>query len=268
MWTTLEGRRIFLRPRDLARMLPRLKRNFRLWRLVGRNFSGSLGKTLSRILGQLAGRARLLGTGVTLRGVPYVLFEAELDGVLYRLWTERGGALRLVRALVGKDEYESEFEWDEGMSPNEVRALLTLYVGEQLRARGFRRWSDKQIGAMDPPKRGSSDLRPDVQVRRGRQTAFVEVDSSEKNADKHRMDHKGKNVPGAYTFFQLKPGKNASFTVDFKTQGNLPATVRAVMEGLKGKTWTARSISQATWRRPRLKTRSGRQREFEYELVA
>ncbi len=268
MWTTLEGRHIFLRRRDLVRMLPRLKRNFRLWRLVGRNFSGSLGKTLQRIIGQLAERARLLGNGVTRSGSRYDLFEAELDGVLYRLWTEASGALRLVGAVAGKDQYESEFEWDEGISPNEVHALLTLYIGEQLRDRGFRRWSDKQIGAMEPAKRGRSDLRPDVQVRRGKQSAFVEVDSSERNADKHMQDHRGKRVPGIYTFFQLKPGKNASFTVDFKTQGSLPAPVLAVVEGLRGKRWNARTISQATWRRPGRRAGSRRQREFEYELVA
>ena len=112
-----------------------------------RNFKGSLARTLAQILGNLASRARFLGVKRTRSGLTFSLFEAELDGVLYRLWTEPGGALRLVRALAGKDEYESEFEfeWDEGISPNEIHSLLTLYIGEQLKARGFNRWSDKRL---------------------------------------------------------------------------------------------------------------------------
>lgn len=125
--------------------------------------------------------------------------------------------------------------------------------------------------------RGSSQLRPDVEVRRGNQTAFVEVDSKQANADQHRSEHKQTKEPGAYVVFRQKKGPNSSFSVSVESQGNLPSGVAAVLNSLKDKTWTAASLAGAiaktkpsrvkparAQRRP-VARRGGRQREFEYE---
>jgi hypothetical protein len=91
MWTTLDGHWIEVRPRDLRRMIPSLRRAYPFWRQVNRHYTGSLETTLRRLLLALVRRAKLAEVRRGASGRVYFVFQSELSGVPYHFWTRRAG---------------------------------------------------------------------------------------------------------------------------------------------------------------------------------
>src|SRR4051812_24564152 len=81
MWTTLDGRTLTVTRSALVKLLPSLKRNRDLWRLVLRNYQGGLRGVLLRLLRRLASNAIYAGT----RG-RHQVFMSDLNNRTYQIF--------------------------------------------------------------------------------------------------------------------------------------------------------------------------------------
>jgi hypothetical protein len=247
MWTTLDGRTITLRKPDLVRMLPRLKRSYRLWRLVGRHFTGSLWRTLERLLGGLVSRATFRRKQVGKSGRRYLVFESDLDGVTYRIWTEPGGALKLVRPVAGSAEYD--------YPSTEATGRLQRLVRLMLENRGYHIDSDQSMP--------HSSLKPDIYGRRGGQRVYVEIDSSPSRSDQHYANKRNFPFPGLFITYSLDHKTGALQTQVRHTTGNGTPALGAVASLLNNRRWTDAQMTRrinAEERRAR-KLRAARSRK-------